>query len=526
MVRFSIGADGALHLTERIQVDMPLGIETLERTYWTDAQQQMTFNRLLRVLENGDAIVTPFQSAPGKISWHIPAEAQRRSFVYVIESTVTDAVIPAWAMPRAELSKDNVGFLSPPKARLRELLPIWREAAKNPRNRYLLDYQYEQPPVSDVDMAIQLQIHWPDDWTPVRKITGETIGRQIGADIFNAGRWRITHLFDYSGAGTPTAVDTPRHAIRTASIVGLPIASLFLLLILVACEIVRRRIASRDLPDDRQLVAWFKAEHPEVIEAHWNLKATWPRTEAFLRRLQRARKVAIVITPPSHEDDDPMVSLRLLVPREQLTSYERVAIDALIPTGWETTSTDVQRRFANNDIGFDPASLLKDELEAIAEKGLGFEKPPLFSRLTSFALFAGGIALIVLNLVHTSEPAVLVVAVFVSWVAANIFPALLVRRGMRHTPAAALWLLIPILVLTAVIGLVHLSAPVPLGIYASVGLSLALFSIIHAHIATSAPRDAGDALRRRCEIARARKLEPPPRAVDEVDEGWGEAFVT
>ncbi|HEV7768044.1 MAG TPA: hypothetical protein VGQ76_23780 [Thermoanaerobaculia bacterium] len=527
VVRFAIGTDGALHLTERIQVDMPLGIETLERRYWTDAHQQMTFDRLLLVFEDGDAIVTPFQAEPGKISWRIPSEEPRRSFVFIIESTVTDAVIPAWSIPRAELSKDHAGPLSDPKTRLRELLPLWREAAKNPRRRYLLDYQYETPPISDVDQTIQLQLYWPDGWTPVHEITGDTIGRKIDADIFNTARWRVTHLFDYVGDSTPAAIDIPRHAIRTASVVGFPIASLFLLLILVACEIVRRHIASRNLPDDRQLLASFTAEHPEVIDAHWKLKATRPRTEAFLRRMQRARKVAIVITPARHEDDDPMVSLRLLIPREQLTSYERVAIDALIPTGWETSSTDVQRRFADEDLGFDPASLLEIELEAIAAAGLGPEKTPWFSRLTSFALFAGGIALLVLDLVRTGrEPALLAVALIASSMVMGVFPALLVRRGMRHTPAAALWLLVPILLVTAVIGFVHLSAPVPIGIYASAGLSLVLFSTIHAHIATSAPRDAGDALRRRCEIARARKLEAPPRVVDEVDEGWGEAFVT
>ena len=355
IVRFTLGADGKLHVAEQLEVVVPASVATVEREYWIDASRDIQVESITRYdgdnarpLERGNLdIGNRYESSFGDIRWSVRDKLGQvegpRALTYVLRYTVTDAVAPAWSIPRGE--QDPQGNLQYPRKRLRELIPIWREALQKPRSRYLLDFQYDMPPPSTDGTRIQLQLYWDDGWSPVHTITGDTIATEIDRSIGYNDRWRVTHLFDYHRDSVPPAIDLRPHKIRLASILGFPIAAAILWLLFLLRELFRRGQTPAVPEVNEQYVReTVYSEPPEVIAARWSARATYPNLEAFLRRLEREHKIALTIEPRTvtfdgeEMEDDPLVKIRLLVPREELSSYERAGIDKLITTGWEVTS--------------------------------------------------------------------------------------------------------------------------------------------------------------------------------------------
>jgi len=513
IVRFDIDRDGKLHITEQVQVDVPPSVQRLERTYWSDAEQQVTFDKI--TLYDTDRTVPLEDSGdldrahhfrqsewPGKVVWSVrdkSAVPERvRSLTYVIESQVSDAVIPAWSIPRGKLSHDSSGQIGDPRRRLREVIPLWREALKNPRHRFLADYQFEMPPPSTKGTQIQLQIYWPAGWNPVHEITPDTVARPIERDAYNPDQWRITHLFEEDGRHLLTGIDEARHAIRMGAMIGFPIVALLFWLFYVLLELLRRpRIAE----DGEQLVRELYREPPEVVEAVWSGRAPYVSIEQFLRRMERERKLSINIEKLSDDDDeDYSVTLRLLVPREQLTPYERAGIQMLVPEGWEATSEDIRRR--HKELGFDAGSLLRVLLTAMAAASKRRERAPWYSRLTSFALFITGIYFAFQETVRLGhEPVVIAATLICCSMIFSIWPSSIARAVTRESIAGTLLLLIPLVILTAIVIAIHFAGEVPPGYFASAGLSLAFLGTYKAILAGSATRDSPEIAR----FARARR---------------------
>jgi hypothetical protein len=342
VVRFDVANDGALHITEVAALEVPDGVSSSERSYWADGEQRVTFDRIARV-EGEQRIEERFESPwNGDVKWKVsPGTA-----TYVIECTVADAVIPAWSLPRGRLTHDSTGLLADPKQRAGALLALWAEGARKPRSRYLLDYQYQMPPVSEQGTDIQLQLYWGGEWEPVRTITGDTIATKLEHDFYDTTRWRVTHLFDYSGAGTPAAVDVRRHLLRAAAIAGFPVACLVLWLLFFLRELLRRGFRRGMEMDEHALQQAIYDEAPEVIAAQWGGNASPPRIEAFLRRLEKRGRIDIGVTERGQEED-PLVTLRLLVPREELSPTNAPASTRSCPTAGKhpaTTSWPVMAR--------------------------------------------------------------------------------------------------------------------------------------------------------------------------------------
>src|SRR5436190_1958409 len=283
IVRFTIDPDGRLHVSEQAQVDVPPNVQRLERTYWNDSEQEVTFDAI--TLYDGDRTIPLIDSGdldhahrwrqqlwPGRAAWSVRDKTETpsgwRSLTYVIESHVSDTVIPAWSIPRGKVSHDTSGGLTDPRKRLREVIPIWREALKNPKHRFLLDYLYDMPPPSTKGTQIQLQIYWPAGWNPVHEITPDTVARPIKRDFSNPDQYRVTHLFEEDGRHLLTSVYTPRHAIRMAALVGFPIVGLLFWIMFVLREVFRR---PRGVDDGEQLLREVVYnEAPEVVEARWS----------------------------------------------------------------------------------------------------------------------------------------------------------------------------------------------------------------------------------------------------------------
>jgi hypothetical protein len=527
IVRFTIDADGKLHVSEEVQVDVPPAVQQLERTYWSENEQKVTFQSITMYdgertvpLEDGGDLerANHFRQSewPGKVVWSVrdknTSPGGVRSLTYVIESTVSDAVIPAWSIPRGKLSMDGHETFGDPRRRLREVLPLWREALKNPRHRYLVDYQFEMPPPSTNGTRIQLQIYWPRGWEPVHEIVPDTVARPLERDAGNPDAWRVTHLFEEDGRHPLPSIDVRHHAIRMVSLIGFPIVALLFWILFVLRELLRRGLARGGDADDEQLArgAVFK-EAPEVIQARWSGDAAFVSIEPFLRRLERERKLAIVIEqrqipmePGDQDDDDDanetIVTLRLLVPREQLTPYERAGIDALIPDGWETSSEDIQKRHEGTE--FDPSDALRAYLVKLAAEAKKAAGAPWYSRLTSLALFVAGVVIAFQDTIRNGREPAVTAAILVSCsMLYNIWPDSIIRPAVRARLAASLLLLIPLVLMTAAIVFIHFTGEIPPGFYGSAGLAIAYLGTYKALLAGSASRDTPEV----AQLARARR---------------------
>jgi hypothetical protein len=486
VVAFTVGNDGALHVAEQADIDVPPGGGVIERTYWSDDEQKVRFERVI----GPDGAPVSFEEGkrPSTIAWH------GGSGRYVIESTIDNAVIPIWGIPRAEtLTREESRMIVDPRTRLKAILPIWRQGVGHWRSRYLLDFQYEMPPVSDEGTDIQLQLFWPSGWETVRTITGDTIARKIPYDTYNSTRWRVMHLFD-----TDAPVDVRKDAIRMAAIAGFPIVCLLLWILFAIREVWRHGVAPGEEVDERVLRETLYNEPPEVIAARWSGVAKRPRIETFLRRLEQQRKVALVI-----EEKD--VSLRLIAPRDQLTPYERAGIDPLIPEGWEVTSEQIQARHAEE--GFDPTNGPYAVLTQIAAESNGPPKSPWYSRLTSFAIFASGIYTLIFNLKESpSQPLLIFAALVGSSMATAFWPDATTRILLRSTIWAVFLPLIAIVIATAIVFAINLAPQSPLSVYGAGGLALVMVAVCKAGLAASATRESRAAMQRRAELVRVRRF--------------------
>ena len=521
-------------MVEQADIEVPPKSDLIERSYGLNDEQLVTVRRITKADGTPVMFETPWAS---KVTWH------GTSGSYILESTIDDALIPAWSIPRANvLTRDDGRSISDPRERLRAALPIWREAWKHWRTRYLLDFQYEMPPPSEQGTDIQLQLYWPDGWTPVHEITGDTIGRKIPFDTYDSTRWRVQHLFD-----TNAKVDVQKHEMRMAAIAGFPVVCLLLWLLFVLREVWRRRGGSGSDSvevDDRALRETLYNEPPEVIAARWSGRPKQPRIESFLRRLEHDHKLGLTIEK-GNDDEADKVSMRLLVSREQLTPYERAGIEELIPEGFEATSDQVRARHSDDD-SFDPTDALYAQLTKIAAEANGPSKSPWYSQLTSFAIFVAGIALLVLNLTQApQQPMVVFAALIGSSVLLGIWPDNMTRILLQSTLGAVIIPLIPIAVATAAVVAVNLAPQSPLGMYGAVGFSLVMLSVVKASLASSGTRATQASMQRRAELTRIRKwlrdqAHPPDNAVPyfealglpvrgvrriEQDEDWGDSLV-
>jgi hypothetical protein len=203
-----------------------------------------------------------------------------------------------------------------------------------------------------------------------------------------------------------------------------------------------------------------------------------PSIESFLRRLERDGEIALDIRTIDEgtDDEDHVVNIRLRVPREQLSEYERLVIDALMPKGNEIDSREIQQRHSGTD--FDPLKSAEKWLRDTRDTARSAQKSPGLSRLVSFALFAGGMWLIVLDLTRNSvEP----VPLFATLIFLSPLVAVWPTRRL-----SLIW--IPLLLMSVFLAIVHTITPQPLGIYTSVGVLLALVGAFHAIAADAAVR--------------------------------------
>src|SRR5436190_2001575 len=416
IVRFTIDPDGRLHVSEQAQVDVPPNVQRLERTYWNDSEQEVTFDAI--TLYDGDRTIPLIDS--GDLD-----HAHR-----------------------------------------------WRQQLWPGRAAW----------------SVRDKTETPSGWNPVHEIAPDTVARPIKRDFSNPDQYRVTHLFEEDGRHLLTSVYTPRHAIRMAALVGFPIVGLLFWIMFVLREVFRR---PRGVDDGEQLLREVVYnEAPEVVEARWSGRVGFPTVEGFLRRLEREHKIALTIEP--HR-----VSIRLLVPREQLSDYDKAGLSVYLPDGvWETTSDEVRQRRKGAE--FDLDDLLRVLLQAIANTTKKNEGAPWYSKLTSFAIFITGIYFCFQEVVRMGrEPVIVAAALIFSSMLFSIWPASLCRYAIRNSLSKVLWLLLPLAITTLAVITIHFTGEVPPTYFGSAGFSVAMLGLYKAILASSATR--GDS-----RLARAR----------------------
>ncbi len=367
-VKVSLLSDGALSVIENGSVFVPEGVSVIKRQYWTDADERVTPIRVMRIESNGTEVPERFVSPwPGFVQWNATSGGPPQH-EYRIESRVTGVVTPIWGLCCPVRQRAT---LTSPIDRLRETIEVWHDIGPHPTSRYLLDYQFFLSEEQE-EVALQPTFAFGPEWKPVHPIASDNIASMVKAEPFGVpASFRIRHVFDYAGAGRPTQVD-----VRTAMIRDLSIAAFHVVALLIWFSYLRRFALTRPKIseiDERWLREHLINEHPEVIAARWTGRPGVASIERFLRRMERDGKVALEIRTVNEgtDDEDFAVNVRLRVPREKLTEYERIVIDDLIPKGDEIDSRDIRA-----EKHFDPMARAQKWLYALAH-----DKPEKSSRL-------------------------------------------------------------------------------------------------------------------------------------------------
>ncbi|HJT17802.1 MAG TPA: hypothetical protein VJ853_10455 [Thermoanaerobaculia bacterium] len=516
--RITLEPDGSLSVVETATVFLRDGAKEIERWYWTDADEKVQTPRVVEIQPDGRQIEQRLLSHSSFIRWK-PLLTSMPQHTYRIESRVTGAVRPAWAICCAARQH---GIFTSPVDRIRQTIAMWRDVAPH---HYLLDYEFLFPEQQE-GFAFEPSIAFGPEWKPVGAIGAGSIGEVVS----EPKGLRIRHVFAYIGHGEPAAVDVNAALLRIVSIVAFPILALVIWLAYLRRYIARPNMATLD---ERWLSEHLLTEDAEVVAARWSGSPGVLNIETFLRRLERQGKAAIDIGEES-------VGVRLKVPRDQLSEFDRMVIDELIPDGRSTIDSRDLPRGKN----FDPMAKAQQFLYALARQNRSYQRTAVASRAMSFVLFITGFALVVYDSVKRDPDPVVMLSPWLLAILTAVWPSRLIWPRIRRRRFASLALLVPLLVFWAVIVLLETAFADPPGFFGSIGIVLAAIGAYHAIVADAA-KSGGSTAARIIELATAEawfrgqlRLQHPIRKEwqpyiaafglteepEREDEDWGWAF--
>ena len=468
----SLEADGSISLIERELIENPNAAPAvLKRRYWTDADEKVS---VVSIVPQSQYKFQPW----GQLELTVPPGVTN----YTVTTRVTGAVTPVWAVPRGVRSNDPNDFITDPRDRIREILPIWRDAGPHPRSRYVFDYQYFYPTQHET-YVVNPSISFGKEWQPVHAIKAGTIGTQIKSA--EGDSFRIRHLFDYQLAGSPSSIDLRKYGMRIGGILLFPIAALLIWLAYYAWISLRGRSTSAEI-DDRWLRDNIFNQPPEVVHARWTGSIQAPAIENVLRRMERAGKISLDIQRVNEntDDEEDVVTIRLRVDRSRLSDFERTVINSLMPNSDEITSKEVEEAHAKED--FDPNDIAQEWLENKLPAKKRAAKAPLPSRVVTALLFVSGAVLLFIDLPRSG--AQFPVALVITLVVTNVLGALWPSIGNPRTALIAD--IIPFLLLAGVIVVVHTITLQPAGEFASLGATLMTLGGFHGIVCSVLKGDA------------------------------------
>jgi uncharacterized membrane protein YgcG len=300
---------------------------------------------------------------------------------------------------------------------------------------YRLDHDFAFHQRDGVISRYELRLTFDPAWH-----AGTDVREVYTADGLAAGRgFVLTIPLRYVGSGTPDAYDGSRP--REVEIAVLAIAALMILSIVwfFASESAKGRFARVDIAGIDE--AWLR-EHvlkypAELVSAAWDDNIGQAEVVTLLARLTAEGKL-------ESETSGSDMSLRLLVPREELKAYERLLINKLFYDGRTTTSTaEVKSHYQSS--GFNPVDVIKASLTKHCKDTMPFAEAPKPYGYETLALSLVAVGSLTPGCVSGALPIpmffVLPIAALVVAGLASI-PGLIFRRHMEWGPSAALLCLI------------------------------------------------------------------------------------
>jgi uncharacterized membrane protein YgcG len=390
-------------------------------------------------------------------------------------------------------------------------------------DRYLLDHDFAFPdrewPMAELVVRLTLDPAWSSR-------EGRTIRRQARNLGPGSGLVVTLHLA-HEAPGHPAAVWRGAPAVWRLLLSGLLVlASGLLFARLWRRE--RRTGRLEPLPEppgvDRE---WLERHlfsfRPEVAGALWDERTGAPEVTALLARLELEGKIASrVEAKRGFLSTRTELHLELEVPLARFTVAERPLIDALF-LGSETTSTSRVREHYRKT-GFQPAAKLGAVKEAAEEIG-GGQCPRKPSPWPALGLVLAGVALLVLGLVE-HPPSGLVAAIgaggSLGLYGIALAGAASWRRQVRALRTRALVFAVPCLFLLALVALLQLGLPVPLGWLSSVGLALWVLGLLVSVTHQAMGRQSGKRIELRRNLVAARELlrRELRRERPDLDDAW------
>ena len=349
------------------------------------------------------------------------------------------------------------------------------------------------------------------------------------------GTWQLV----YTGEGVPAAVPRPTPAwYRQCAAAAAGLAVLFLVGALFRREAALGRLSRPEgLPHDPDR-AWVD-EHllslpAEQAGALWDRRVSTAEVAGLLARLVAEGKLSSEVEPKRGLFGSEVLRLRLEVPHDSFQKgYERALIDKLFFQARTETDTEAVRKHYRSK-GFDPVGLIKGGIESGIKKRVKGHSAAPKPRRTRMLLLACAVAWLLEGLTHSWASLLLfgILTLFVSLPVFGIASALAVawrNRVERAVPWALPWLAIGLWLFA--IGVAVLFVDVvfgtgTLGVYPGLFGVLAILlwplALVSSLTNLAASRDGRQAIRRRQEIAHARRwlARQLRRERPDLDDSW------
>jgi hypothetical protein len=306
-------------------------------------------------------------------------------------------------------------------------------------DQYRLDHDFAFPDRPGDIARFTLRLTLDPAWQPLSVVPPDYTVAPIPA-----GRsFLVTLPMRFSGAGIPAAIDVsrPPHVVAGVAVVlGVTIVALLWFF-------VRERSYGRFAPLETQIDETWLQQHllkypAEVVAAAWDDTVGPPEVVTLIARLVADGKLQSSVG----EGTSPTMTLRLLVDRSTLEGYERTFVDKLFFDDRTETSTKGVREHYRRT-GFNPAAVIRKELEEAVGRVLPAAPPPRRFWIVSVALFVTGLGLIGFEWFGGAPAAfaltipILILAV-IGWIAGFSF-----RTYLAWSWRAALWCLTPAVVI-------------------------------------------------------------------------------